>query len=326
MCPMWTFESHPFIDPECRNAWVNHLSRQGQSESPELTSQSLFDLREINESSFDAVANGRDYQRVDYAVAGDPLGDTVNISVISPSAERRALPVLFHLHGGGMALGNRFSDIARVLDWVDELSVAALSVEYRLSPEHPFPAGLDDAWTALVWLNAHALELGIDPRKIVLVGESAGGCLAAGLALRARDMGLAPLAGILLMCPMLDDRTPSDGGHAVTIGPWSAASNATAWDFYLGEQRGGADVSPYAAPGRATNLEGLSPVYVDVGSLDVLAPEAIEFAMRLWSCGANAELHVWPGGYHGFDEFAPLSAISVEATSSRTAWLRRIIS
>lgn len=326
MFPVWTFKSHPFIDPECQNAWVNHLSRQGRSESPELTPRSLLDFREKDESGFDAVANGRVFQRVDYAVAGDSPGHTVDISVISQSTERRDLPVLFHLHGGGTALGNRFSDIARVLDWVDELSVVALSVEYRLSPEHPFPAGLDDAWVALTWLNAHALELGVDPRKIVLVGESAGGCFAAGLALRARDMGLAPLAGILLMCPMLDDRTPSHGGHDVTIGPWSAASNAAAWDFYLGEQRGRAGVSPYAAPGRATNLEGLSPVYIDVGSLDVLAPEAIEFATRLWTCGVNAELHVWPGGYHSFDKIAPLAAISVEATSSRTAWLRRIIS
>jgi acetyl esterase/lipase len=323
---MWSFESHPFIDPECQNAWVNYLLRQSWTVSPDLTPLSLLDLRQMNEPDFDAVADGRNFQRTDYTIAGDAPGDAVDISVISQSAERRALPVLFHLHGGGTALGNRFCDIARVLDWVDELSVAAISVEYRLSPEHPYPAGLDDAWTALIWLNAHALELSVDPRKIVLVGESAGGCLAAGLALRARDVGLPPLAGVLLMCPMLDDRIPSDVGQGATIGPWSAASNAAAWSFYLGEQRGRDDVPTYAAPGRETSLEGLPPVYIDVGSADVLAPEVIDFASRLWSCGANAELHVWPGGYHSFDEFAPLAAISVQATSSRSSWLRRIIS
>jgi acetyl esterase/lipase len=280
----------------------------------------------MNEPDFDEVANGRVYHHADYAIAGDAPGETVGISVISRTADRRAVPALLHLHGGGTAFGNRFSDIARVLDWVDELSIATISVEYRLAPEDPYPAGIDDAWATLVWLNAHALELGVDPRRIVLVGESAGGCLAAGLALRARDMGLAPLAGLLLMCPMLDDRTPNDRGRGVTIGPWSAASNAMAWDFYLGDRRGRDGVPTYAAPGREASLEGLPPVYIDVGSADVLAPEAIDFATRLWRCGADAELHVWPGGFHGFDEVAPTAAISVQATSSRTSWLRRIIS
>ncbi|MYX20473.1 alpha/beta hydrolase fold domain-containing protein, partial [Streptomyces sp. SID8380] len=155
---------------------------------------------------------------------------------------------------------------------------------------------------------------------------SAGGGLAAGVALAARDRGGPALLGQLLMCPMLDDRndTPSAVQMAGT-GLWDREANHMGWTALLGERRGGPDVSPYAAPARAVDLAGLPPAFVDVGSAETFRDEDVAYASRLWACGVQTELHVWPGGFHGFDGIAPQAALSQTARTTRTEWLRRLL-
>jgi acetyl esterase/lipase len=207
-----------------------------------------------------------------------------------------------------------------------EIGVVGVSVEYRLAPEHPDPAPVQDCYAGLVWTAEHADELGIDPDHIVIIGASAGGGLAAGTALLARDCGFPVLSHQVLICPMLDDRfgTPSsqelDGE-----GVWDRNANTVGWTALLGERRGGPDVSPYAAPARATDLSGLPRTYLDSGSVETFRDEAIDYAQRLCQAGVSVDLHVWGGGFHGFDAMAPHAAISRASVATRREFLERAL-
>jgi acetyl esterase/lipase len=246
----------------------------------------------------------------------------VGVLVARPADATGPLPGVVYLHGGGMIAGDERSDLPAVLDWVEQVGVVLVSVDYRLAPEHPYPAGVEDCHAALTWTVAHVDELGIDGR-LVLGGASAGGGLAAATALLHRDRGGADLAGLLLICPMLDDRNV----HA-SVRPyetWSSVSNLTGWTALLGAARGGPDVSPYAAPARATDLSGLPPAFVDVGTADLFLDEDVAFAQRIWAAGGRADLHVWAGGFHGFEALVPDAAVSRAARAQRITWLRRIL-
>lgn len=236
------------------------------------------------------------------------------------------LGAIYHTHGGGMIVGDNRTGMAEMLDWAQELRLVVVSVEYRLAPEHPHPAPIEDCYAGLVWTAEHADELGIDPGRLLVAGASAGGGLAAALALLARDRGGPALIGQMLLCPMLDDRndTPSSVQMA-GLGVWDRTANETGWTALLGDERGGPDVSPYAAPARATDLSGLPPAFIDVGSAETFRDEDVAYADRIWQAGGRAELHVWPGGFHGFDMMAPQAAVSQEAKAARTRWLRRLL-
>lgn len=310
----------PFVDPECADGWRRFLARRPDGTWPQLSPDTLAELRRLHEPSRDESVDPATFLSSELAVPRGPEG-TVPLTVVTRRGAGGGAAALLHLHGGGTVFGNRFSDIGRVLDWAREIPIEVVSVEYRLAPESPYPAALDDAWAALGWLaeRPHA-------GKVVLVGESAGGCLAAGLALRARDAGLDCVAGALLMCPMLDDRRDGDPTAGPSVGPWSGASNRAAWDLYLAGRRGADDVPAYAAPARERDLGGLPPLYLDVGSADVLREEVVDFAARAWRSGGDVELHVWPGGFHSFDEVAPDARIALEARRARVSWLRRLLS
>ncbi|MEE1800893.1 alpha/beta hydrolase [Streptomyces sp. JV176] len=243
-----------------------------------------------------------------------------------PSASATGLPALYQIHGGGMILGNNRTGLENALDWALELNLVVVSVEYRLAPEHPHPAPVEDAYAGLVWTAEHAAELGIDPARIIVAGGSAGGGLAAAVALLARDRNGPALAGQMLMCPMLDDRndTPSSLQMA-GLGVWDRAANHIGWTSLLGEARGGPDVSPYAAPARATDLSGLPPAFIDVGSAETFRDEDVTYASRLWQAGGRAELHVWPGGFHGFETLAPQTALAQDARAAQLRWLTRLL-
>ncbi|MFE4058701.1 alpha/beta hydrolase [Streptomyces sp. NPDC059096] len=243
-----------------------------------------------------------------------------------PSDGSPGLPALYQIHGGGMVLGSSRTGLENPLDWALELNLVVVSVEYRLAPEHPHPAPVEDVYAGLVWTAEHAAELGIDPDRIVVAGGSAGGGLAAAVALLARDRKGPALAGQMLMCPMLDDRndTPSSFQMAGR-GVWDRAANHIGWSSLLGESRGGPDVSPYAAPARATDLSGLPPAFIDVGSAETFRDEDVTYASRLWQAGGRAELHVWPGGFHGFESLAPQTALAQEARAAQLRWLTRLL-
>jgi acetyl esterase/lipase len=213
------------------------------------------------------------------------------------------LPCFYHIHGGGYIIGTAagLEPIHRA--FVAQLGCALVSVEYRLAPETPFPGPLEDCYTGLSWLFAHAETLGIDPARIGIGGESAGGGLAAGLALLVRDRAEHRIAFQYLVYPMIDDRTCLGVDPNPHVGQfvWNAGSNVFGWESYLGQKPGGPDISAYAAAARAEDLAGLPPSFVSTGTLDLFVDEDIAYAHRLIRAGVPTELHVYPGAYHGFD-------------------------
>lgn len=235
-------------------------------------------------------------------------------------------PGVLFVHSGGLMFGDRFSGLDRMLDCVVQLGVVLITIEYRLSPEHPDPIPREDVYAALRWFAEQSPTLGIRPGRLMIAGASAGGGLAAGAVLAARDRGGPQVCGQLLDYPMLDDRGLTRSTHQFDgVGVWDRVSNETGWSALLGEARGGESVSIYAAPARATDLRGLPPAFLDVGSAEIFRDEAVAYADALWNAGGQAELHVWPGGFHGFDIFAPHTALSRGMIHTRLAWISRIL-
>ncbi len=209
-------------------------------------------------------------------------------------------------------------------DWVETFGVTIVSVDYRLAPEHPHPTPSEDCYAGLLWTVEHAEELGIDPRRLLVAGVSAGGGLAASLALMSRDRGGPALLGQLLICPMLDDRDDTESTRQFESGPWNRSNNRVAWSALLGHDGAGPNTSAYAAPARAADLSGLPPTYLEVGSAEVFRDENVEYASRLWAAGVATELHVWAGGFHCFWQIEH-AAVSQAATSARDDWLGRLL-
>lgn len=223
-------------------------------------------------------------------------------------------------------VGDNRLGLEQFVAWAEELRAVVVSVEYRLAPETPHPGPVEDCYAGLTWTADHAAELGIDPDRIVIAGASAGGGLTAAVGLLARDRGGPALAGQMLQCPMLDDRNDTPSARQMTgAGIWDSTANRTGWTALLGDARGGPDVSPYAAPARATDLSGLPPTFIDVGSAETFRDEAVAYASRIWQAGGTAELHVWPGGCHGFAALVPRAAISRAAVAAQLDWLRRVL-
>lgn len=271
-------------------------------------------------------ADGR-FAVAELRVPGPPDGPEVTLVSARPSGLVGPLPLLYYMHGGAMVMGNAWSVLPRILrEWALPLGLAVLSVEYRLAPRAQYPEPLEDCYAGLVWAAGHAAELGIDADRIVIGGKSAGGGLAAALALLARDRGGPRALGQLLLCPMLDDRGTTFSSHQLAgDGVWGLTSNTTAWKALLGDRHGAADLPPYAAPSRATDLSGLPPAYVEVGSAEIYRDEDVAYANAIWQAGGQAELHVWPGAYHGFDGLAPRAALSQDARNARSRWLQRLL-
>ncbi|MEI5674364.1 MULTISPECIES: alpha/beta hydrolase [unclassified Nocardioides] len=265
------------------------------------------------------------YDVAERTVPGPDGAPDISLLICLPKDASTPTPAIYHVHGGGMIVGDNRFGLPEMLALADPLGMAVVSVEYRLAPETPHPGPVEDCYAGLVWTAAHAGELRIDPDRIVVAGASAGGGLAAGLTLLSRDCGGPSIAAALLLAPMLDDRNDSPSAHQMRgLGIWDRSSNATGWNALLGDgARGGADVSPYAAPARATDLAGLPPTFIDVGSAETFRDEDVAYASRIWQAGGRAELHVWPGGFHGFDVVAPHAAISQDAIAARAAWLHR---
>jgi acetyl esterase/lipase len=228
----------------------------------------------------------------------------------------QAGPAVLYLHGGGMVLGSMEIYSPAVATIADGGGVPVLSVDYRLAPEHPHPVPVEDCFAALTWLHAHAAELGVDPARIAVMGDSAGGGLAAGTAILARDRGV-PLARQILIYPMLDDRNVVPDSELVPFVTWTYDDNMTGWGALLGDRRGTADVAPSAAPARETDYHGLPPAYIEVGELDIFRDEDIEYAQQLSRAGVSAELHVHPGLPHGFEILGALTDVGQRSRADR---------
>ena len=251
----------------------------------------------------------------------------VPIRLMRPAGASGALPVLLAMHGGGFVIGTAQDFDYFCVELVRELGIAVANVEYRLAPETPFPGPLDDCFAALRFVYDHADALGLDPARIAVGGSSAGGGLAAGIALRARDEGGPAIAYQLLLSPALDDRCISWSASQLDDVPVLRRSTGMfAWQHYLGASYTGPndpDVSPYAAPARTTDLSGLPPTYLAAMELDLVRDEGLLYAMRLLEAGVSVELHSHPGTFHGSAEFAPQAASSVRIMRGMIDGLRR---
>ncbi|MFC6084591.1 alpha/beta hydrolase [Sphaerisporangium aureirubrum] len=251
-------------------------------------------------------------------------GGPVRLRIFRAARVTGELPALYWVHGGGMVAGMVEMDDGILCRYAEDLGCVVVSVDYRLAPENPYPAAVEDCYAGLAWVAGHAAELGCDPGRLVVAGASAGGGLAAATVLLARDRGGPAPSFQLLMCPMLDDRntTPSSLEFTDAIA-WNRAANLFGWTALLGDLAGTGDVPQYAAPARADDLTGLPPAYVDVGELEVFRDECIDYAARLARAGVSTEFHLYPGAFHGFDWLLPDTALSRRAADLRTSALRR---
>jgi acetyl esterase/lipase len=248
----------------------------------------------------------------------------LGVRIYRPTQASGPLPALLWIHGGGYMLGTAGMSDRTQADMALAAECLVVSVEYRLAPEHPFPVPLEDCYAALKWLAANAGELGVDSARIAIGGQSAGGGLAAALALLARDRAEVSVIFQLLMCPMIDDRNTTPSSHFITMeGFWNRRTNLSGWAAYLGREPGGADVPAYAAAARATDLKGLPPAYLAVGDLDLFLDEDITYAQRLLQAGVPTELHVYTGAFHGFEGLVPTAARSLRCMQGVHAALRR---
>ncbi len=228
----------------------------------------------------------------------------VAVRVYVPPDPPASGPAFYWVHGGGMVLGSAEHNDAQCAEWALELGAIVCSVDYRLAPEHPFPAPLHDCHAGLVWFAASADRYGFDPTRLGIGGASAGGGLAAGTALFSRDNDGPALCFQLLVYPMLDHRNDTPSSHAITDPRvWHRAANEFGWSAYVGD----GPVSPYASPSLATDLAGLPPAYIPVGDLDLFLDEDVAYAHALLHAGVPCELHVYPGLFHGSPSFVPNS-------------------
>ena len=302
------------VDPEVR-ALIDALP------SGDLTPQSLAETRvraQVDPRLFDMRLQPSkvEVERQD--------GCTVSALLFDPPRSGQRRGAILHLHGGGMVMGS--PDMARVSGPQIALDhgVVFLSLDYRLAPEHPFPAQLEDAEAALEWLLANASSLDIDPSAIFLMGESAGGGLAAGLATKLRDCGGPGIAGQILTYPMLDHRTggpcdPYDHGPAGEF-VWTRAQNTFGWTSLAGEAAFECDALAWFSPALAQKTAGLPPTFIATGALDLFAAENLRFAEHLCGGGTACELHLYSGAIHGFDMLRR-SALAGKYRHDRDRWI-----
>jgi acetyl esterase/lipase len=251
----------------------------------------------------------------DRVVPGPQGAPDIAVRVYRPVAAAGTLPGIYYIHGGGMVMGRMDSEDPGASMICERVDAVVVSVEYRLAPEHPYPAPVEDCYAGLAWMARHATKLGFDPDRLAVFGASAGGGLTIATSMLARDRGFPALRFQMPIYPMIDDRNETPSSHEITdIGIWDRSANIEAWQWYLGSGR----PDQYAAPARAEDLAGLPATFIDVGTVDLFRDEDIAFATRLMQAGVPTELHVNPGAYHAAEVLAR------EAPLSKRIWARRI--
>ncbi len=262
-------------------------------------------LNEMFHQAGNSPDNNPEVKRQEIFVPGPEGAPEVRVLTYTPTSQSSApRPAYFYIHGGGYVLGSPEQTEQKSLTYASQLDCVVVAVDYRLAPETAFPGNVEDCYSALKWLYDNATELGVDPTRIAIGGESAGGGLTATLALLTRDRGEVPVIHQQLVYPMLDDRPPTEPHPYAGEFGWTAEQNHFGWKCLLGCEPGSEGVSNYAAAARADKLEGLPPAFISVGSLDLLMEEDVEYARRLLRAGVPCELHIYPGAFHGSDMLA----------------------
>lgn len=247
-------------------------------------------------------------------VPGPKDAPEVRVRIYEPKEKNAVLPGLLWIHGGGYVLGAPEGDDVLCQRFVTEANCVVVSVDYRLAPEHPYPAGLEDCYAALKWFAEQASELGVDAARIGIAGASAGGGLTAALALLARDRKGPELCFQMPLYPMIDDRNNTPSSLEITGNMiWNHDLNEKGWTMYLNGENGKDSVPQYAAPSRATDLTGLPYTYTCVGQLDPFRDETLDYVTRLCRAGVDVEFHLYPGCFHGFEGVVPTAAVSQRA-------------
>jgi acetyl esterase/lipase len=265
----------------------------------------------------------------DRLIPGWEGGPEVSVRVYRPKSVAAkpgtTVPGILQIHGGGFIVGSVEAEHAGSVLTAADTGAVLVSVDYRLAPEHPYPAGLHDCYAALSYLHSEAAALGVDPSRIALTGASAGGGLAAATALLARDRGGPPICFQMLHIPELDDRLETPSMQTFVDSPlWNRPLAVKSWDFYLGDLSGTDDVPIYAAPARATDLSGLPPAYVSTAENDPLRDEGIAYALGMLQAGVSVELHQFPGTFHG-SALVTRAAVSRRAAQEASVVLRRAL-
>jgi acetyl esterase/lipase len=259
----------------------------------------------------------------DRRIPGAAGDEEVRVKIYEPRVKNGLLPGVLYIHGGGYILGSADMMDAALQQLVAEIQCVIVSVDYRLAPEHPYPAPVEDCYAALTWFSENADKLGSDSSRIAVVGPSAGGGLTAAVSLLARDRNGPAILFQMPLYPMLDDRCLTKSSNEITDERvWSKAKNRLGWEMYLGEK---GTESPYAAPARAEDLSGLPPTYTCVGDLDPFRDETIHYVSRLTQAGVPTEFHLYPGCFHGFEEYFPSAEISQSVIKEYQAALKRAL-
>ena len=254
-----------------------------------------------------------------------PAGD-LTLRLYRPKSAPAKGPGLIYIHGGGMIMGDLDSQDENMREASTALDMPIASIDYRKAPEHPYPAAPEDCYAGVCWVFEQAAELGMDTDNIGLMGASAGGGLALAVALMLRDRGGPKLNYLLPIYPMIDDRNQTPSSFDITDPRvWSRDANHAGWNAYLAGRAGEADVSPYAAPARVEDASGLPPAYIVVGDLDLFVDENVEYATKLRRAGVPVELHVYPGAFHGSNNFVYWSELSKRWKADEVDALRRAL-
>lgn len=275
-----------------------------------------------------------EYLHAEYYAKGLKQDDPeVLLSVFTPKDTQELQPAVYINHPGGQVAGNRFLGVESAMDFTADTKTVLITVEYRLAPEQPAPAAVHDSYAGLQWVVANSAALHVDPSRLIVFGCSGGAPIAAGACILShRDNKEYPL-GLMLCAPMLDDRAATVSSRQFEFdGTWCAEKNRKAWDHVLGDRpRGEGQVDEVIAPSRSTvaHLVDMPPTFIDVSACEVFRDEAVAFASKLWEAGVSAEIHVWPGGFHGFDAIGMISLASVPvvdaAKQAKRSWVNRLL-
>lgn len=315
-----THDPFTLVDPELRP--IAPMIMRYMSNGPPLSRETLAQARATNPDMARPLLPDTPYEqrRVPGAV-GQP---DVSILIVNAKSEG-ARPAILHMHGGGFVMGNARLSLPALQALCAALDCAAISVDYRLAPETTYVGSIEDNYAGLKWLHANAASIGVDPGRIAVMGESAGGGHAALLAIAARDRGEIPIVFQSLIYPMLDDRTGTSRRMPVHVGQlvWTSERNRFGWESFLGTTPGRRIAPRGAAPARVENLSGLPPAWIGVGSLDLFCDEDIDYAQRLNAAGVPAELLVVPGAFHGFDGLPAPTRIADRFNAAKLDALRR---